>query len=193
MSDSPRPWTRLASRRLIERWWMTLRQDRVRLPSGHVLDEYHVLEYPDWSCVLALTNHGEAVIIQQYRYAIERVCTELPAGALDAGESPLEAAQRELLEETGYVAERWTALGRCAVEPSRHTNFGYLFVAEDARRVAEPTPDASEDLVVACIPAGDLMGLVETGEIVHGVHVAAVLWAAQRGFLPQVSGDAVNR
>jgi 8-oxo-dGTP pyrophosphatase MutT (NUDIX family) len=178
---------RLASRVLVERWWMTLREDRVRLPSGHVLDEYHVAEYPDWACALALTPDGHAVLVEQYRYGIDRVSLELPAGALDPGEDPLAAARRELREETGYEADRWTRLGRCAVEPGRHTNWGHVFVAEGARRVGLPLLDAAEDLAVRLVPVAGLVALVEGERIVHGVHVAAVMWAAQRGLLPGVA------
>lgn len=174
MPDSPRPWTQLASVRLLERWWMTLRRDRVRLPTGVVIDEYHVAEYPDWVAVLALTPEGEAVLVEQYRYGIERASLECPAGAIDPGEAPEAAARRELREETGFEAERWTAVARLAVEPSRHTNWAHLFVAEGAERVAEPDLDATEDLVVRRYPAAELPTLIDEGRIVHGIHAALV-------------------
>lgn len=183
MDDAPRPWTPLASRTLLDRWWLTLREDRVRLPSGHVLDEYHVAEYPDWACVLALTDAGEAVLVEQYRYGIDRVLLELPAGAVDAGEDVAAAARRELLEETGYASDRWERLGRLAVEPGRHTNYGHVFVARGARRVADPAPDEAEDLRVRLVPARSLPDLVESGRIAHGVHAAAVFWALAKGWL----------
>ena len=185
--SSPSPWTRLDSREILSRWWMTLRQDRVRLPSGAVLDEYHVAEYPDWSAVVALTDGGQAVLVEQYRYGIDRVVWELPAGAVDADETDEAAARRELLEETGYAGRDWLRLGRLAVEPGRHTNYGHVWVATGCRRVAEPTPDAAEDLRVRLVPAPDLPGMVEDGRIAHGVHAAAVFWALARGLL---DGDA---
>lgn len=162
---------------------MTLREDRVRLPNGRVLDEYHVAEYPDWACVLALTDGGEAVLVEQYRYGFDRVILELPAGVIDPGEDPAEAARRELREETGYEARDWVRLGALAVEPGRHTNYGHVFVARGCRCVAEPTPDGTEDLRVRLVPAADLPGLVEAGQIAHGVHAAAVFWARARGWL----------
>ena len=187
MSDPapPRPWTTLASRTLVDRWWMTLRVDRVQIPDGPVLDEYHVAEYPDWACVLALTDDGQAVLVEQYRYGIDRVILELPAGALDAGEDPATAARRELLEETGYRARQWDALGRLAVEPGRHTNYGHLFVARGCERVAAPALDAAEDLRLRVVPAHTLPALVEAGEIAHGVHAAAVFWALAKGWLDE--------
>ena len=160
---------------------MTLREDRVRLPSGVVLDEYHVAEYPDWACVLALTDAGDAVLVEQYRYGIERTILELPAGVVDAGEAVAEAARRELREETGYVADDWTALGKLAVEPGRHTNYGHVFVARGCRRVGEPDLDDAEELRLRIVPAAALPALVEDGQIAHGVHAAAVFWELARG------------
>ena len=183
--DSPRPWTTLASDVVVDRWWMTLRVDRVQVPGGPVLDEYHVAEYPDWACVLALTDDGHAVLVEQYRYGIDRVLLELPAGALDAGEAPEVAARRELLEETGYQAREWRRLGRLAVEPGRHTNYGHLFVALGCRRVADPDLDPAEDLRQRLVPVTQLAARVEAGEIAHGIHAAAVFWAESKGWLDE--------
>lgn len=181
--STPQRWTTLASRDLLRRWWITLREDRVQLPNGHVLDEYHVAEYPDWACTLALTGDGEAVLVEQYRYGIDEVLLELPAGAIDDGETPEAAARRELREETGYAAGDLQPLGRLAVEPGRHTNYGHLFVARDVQRVGKPRLDVSEDIRVRCVPAADLPALVEAGRIAHGVHAAAVFWALHKGLV----------
>ncbi len=182
---APRPWTTLARKTLLKRWWMTLRVDRVQLPAGPVLDEYHVVEYPDWACALALTDDGDAVLVEQYRYGVGRALLELPAGMIDPGEDPEVAARRELLEETGYGARQWDALGRLAVEPGRHTNYGHLFVARGAHRVAAPALEATEDLRVRVVPARELPALVEAGEIAHGIHAAAVFWALAKGWLDE--------
>jgi 8-oxo-dGTP pyrophosphatase MutT (NUDIX family) len=189
-SGDDRRWETLASKTLLERWWLTLREDRVRLPSGAEIDEFHVAEYPDWALAVALTDDGQAVLVEQYRYAVDRMALEFAAGVVAPDEPPLKAARRELLEETGYEADDWIALGKCAVEPARHTNYGHLFVARGARRVAAPALDDTEDLRVRLVPAADLADLVERGEIVHGTHVAAVFWALQRGLIPSAENGA---
>ena len=179
----PAPWERLSSRTLVAHPWLTLREDRVRLPSGLILDAYHVVEVPSWACTLALTDDGHAVLVEQYRHGIGQSSLELPAGALDPGEAPLEGARRELLEETGYAAERWTPLGHTAPEPGRKTAWAHLFVAEGARRVAAPTLDATEDLALRLVPAHTLPDLAAQGGIVHAVHALVILLAAGRGML----------
>lgn len=181
--DTIRPWTRLASKTIVDRWWMTLREDRVRLPDGQVLDEYHVAAYPDWACVLALTEGGEAVLVEQYRYGVDRVGLELPAGMIDPGEAPEVAARRELREETGYEGRQWDQLGALAVEPGRHTNYGHIYVAQGCEAVALPETEATEDLRVRLVAAATLPDLVEQGQIGHGIHAAAIFWALSKGLL----------
>ena len=155
----------------------------MRLPTGHVLDAVSVGTLPDWAAVLALTGAGEAVLVEQYRYGVDRVGLELPAGALDAGEDPLDGARRELLEETGYGGGTWTPLGVVAPEPGRFDSHAHLFVAQGVTREAAPSLDASEDLAVRRVPAAELPGLAASGAIHHGIHVAAVFWALHRGLL----------
>ena len=183
-----RRWTQLATKTLIDRWWMRLREDRVQLPSGHVIEEFHVTDYPDWSAVIAITDDQQVVLVEQYRYGVDRVSVEFPAGAVDPGETPLASAERELLEETGYAAERWHALGALAAEPSRASNRGHFFVAEGARKVAEPQAEDTEDLRVLLRPAAAVLRMADDGAFVHGLHAAAAFWAARKGWLAEEEG-----
>lgn len=170
-------WKVLESRYLLKRWWMNLREDRVLLPNGTEIDEFHVIEYPDWCSVVCFTARGELVMVEQYRHGIGRMSLELPAGAMEPGEPALDAARRELLEETGYDAEQWTPLGRCAPEPSKHSNYAYLFRADGAVKIDEQDLDATEHMAVRLVDPADLPRLIQEGDIVHGIHVAALLMA----------------
>lgn len=178
-----KPWRVLHSRYLLKRWWMNLRVDRVQLPDGTEIEEFHVIEYPDWACVVCLDQDDRLVLVRQYRHGIGRTLLECPAGAVGASEDPLAAAQRELLEETGYAAEDWSYLGRCAPEPSKHTNYAHLFVARGARSVQPPQPDATEDLTVERLSLEEAFQQAEAGKFAHGIHLAALFWAQRRGLL----------
>lgn len=101
--SEPQKWQVLESHYVLDRQpYMTLREDKVALPNGAIIEDYFVFEYPSWVIVLALTPAREVVLIRQYRHGIGAVFFELAAGVPDAGENLLDCAQRELLEETGY-------------------------------------------------------------------------------------------
>lgn len=178
-----RSWTTLDQEVLIDRWWIRLRRDRVRLPDGEVIPEFHVVEYPDWALAVPVTAEGELVMVEQYRYGIDRVSLEFPAGALEEGEVARTGVERELLEETGYRSESWTRLGRCAPEPSKHTNWAHLFVARAVRRVADPSLDSTESLTLRLVPIDRVRDRVHEGDLAHGIHLTALFWALDRDLL----------
>ena len=103
MAKEIKKWTTLESRYIIERPWLTARVDKVQLPDGRINPEHYVLEYPKWVNVIAITTEGEMVMIRQYRHGFDQVLVELCAGVVEQGEAPIEAAQRELLEEPGKI------------------------------------------------------------------------------------------
>ena len=179
-----KPWHVLDSSVILERKWLRVRQERIGLPHGGEIDEFHVIEAPDWAAALAITESGHLVVVEQYRHGLGGLSRELPAGVVDAGETPLQAARRELLEATGYQADEWLPLLSTATETSRHTNRGHFFFAKSARRVGEATPGADENIRVVLVSPEELLTSVEAGGIAHGLHVAAILMATRRGYLP---------
>lgn len=184
MSDDSRRWKTLSSRLLVDRWWMRLREDRVLLPTGVEIEEFHVAEHPDWALAIPLREDGHVVMVEQYRYGIDQVTLEFPAGVVQEGEDPGHAAKRELLEETGYAATSLVRLGSLSIEPNRNTNYGHLYFASEVQQANEPQPDATEDLSVRLVQASALLDLLDAGHIVHGMHAAALLLAFQKGLMP---------
>lgn len=173
-----------ASRYLLRRPWMRLREDEVMREDG-ATSTWHVVEYPDWACVLPLTPDGRIVLVEQHRFGVARACLELPGGVQDDGEAPLDAARRELREETGFTAEAWTRLGAAAPDPARFTNHATVFVATGARRTHAPRPDADERLAVHLLAPDALAEAVAAGAMPHAVHLLGLAWARERGYLPR--------
>lgn len=135
------------------------------------------LELPDWVDVIAVTPDDCVVLVDQYRHGVRRVRTEFPAGSVDGGEAPVAAARRELLEETGYASTCWHAIGAAAVYPAAQSNRIHCFLALDARKAADPTPDAAEIINVRELPLGDLLEQVRTGRLeLPALQLADLVW-----------------
>lgn len=180
-----KPWQVLESRTLVERPWLRVDEQRVALPHGGTINEFHLITSPDWVAVLALTEAGRVVLVEQYRHGAAKTSRELPAGVIDPGETPLAAAQRELLEETGHAAsaDDWQPLITVQTEPARHTTRAHFFFARRAKRVSEPRVDANENIDVHLLTVDELLTSIDEGQLFHGVHVGAILTAERRGWL----------
>jgi ADP-ribose pyrophosphatase len=173
-------WERLRSERLFETPYFALRSDRLRLPDTTIKDPYYVVERPDAAIIFPLTREGEVVLVRQYRPPLERMELGLPAGLVEEGEKPETAARRELLEETGYSGGEWEPLGALASSPSLKDNWAYLFLARGVEASAPPDPDEHELVEVIKISVGELLGLIQSGQIVSSSGVAAIMLALER-------------
>lgn len=168
-------WKLLGSEYLIRRPWLTARRDRVQLPDGTVHPEYYVLEYPTWVNIIALTRDGRFVMVEQYRHGLADVFMELVAGTCEQGENPLEAAQRELLEETGYAGGQWAPFAVLSANPSSMNNLSHTFLATGVERVAEQHLDTTEDIAVHLLTEQEVLALLRTDSIKQAL-MAASLW-----------------
>jgi ADP-ribose pyrophosphatase len=185
LADELAPWELLGSTLLLQRPpWLALYQDAVRLPSGRCLDDFYRVVLPDYVLVAAFTPAGQLVMVRGYKHGLGRVSLFAPAGHLDPGEDPLEGAQRELFEETGYTAATWQLLGRFLTDGNRQCGMAYLFLARAAVPSAEPrVPDDAEELEVELIDPADFGRRVREGDIALLPTVAAIALALT---LPEV-------
>lgn len=168
-------WEVLGREYLYRRPWLTVRRDRVRLPTGAVNDEYYVLEYPTWVNVIAIDREGRFVMVEQYRHGLQEVFTELVAGVAEEGEAPLEAAQRELLEETGYAGGTWRLNTVLSANPGSQNNLSYSFIATGVERVAEQHLDETEDVAVRLLSRDEVLQLLRSDTLKQAL-MAAPLW-----------------
>lgn len=133
-----------------------------------------MLDAPDWVNVIALTPKKEVILVEQYRFGTERPSLEIPGGVCDRGESPLEAARRELEEETGYTSARWSSLGQVSANPAIQNNYNHFFVAEECSPVGETNFDRHERIIVHKVPFEQFLDLIREGVVDHSLMVAAV-------------------
>jgi ADP-ribose pyrophosphatase len=135
------------SKRTVLRYgkFLTVENHRVQLPDGQVIEDWPWIITPDYVNVLAMTKDGEFLCFRQTKYALEGSSLAPVGGYLEPGEEPLAAAQRELLEETGYQAAQWIHLGSYVVDANRGAGTGHLFLACGAHRVAEAQADDLEE------------------------------------------------
>ena len=175
MVDKDMKWKTLAQKYLIKRPWLTARVDKVELPTGAVIDEYYVLEYPDWVNTIAITKDGKFVFVRQYRYAIGKTVNEICAGVIEKGEKPMEAAKRELMEETGFGGGTWQRWMEISANPSTHTNITHCFLATDVEQQGVQHLDKGEDIDVRLFTREEVLDMLRKGEIWQSL-MAAPLW-----------------
>ncbi len=132
-----------------------------------------VLESPDWVNVLALTADSRVLLVKQFRFGTAHITTEIPAGLVDPGEEPLETAQRELLEETGYTSSKWSYLGYVEPNPAFLNNRCHHWLAQEITKTAEPDLDEGEDIEVCFMNFDEIRRAVRDGLIDHVLALSA--------------------
>ena len=168
-------WKTLSSEYLHRRPWLTVRKDVVQLPNGVIHDEYYVLEYPTWVNVIARTRDGKYVMVEQYRHGLQEIFTELVAGIAEPGEQPIEAARRELLEETGYGNGEWRLNMVICANPGSQNNLTYSFIADGVEKISEQHLDTTEDVEVKLLDESEVIDLISSDKMKQAL-MAAPLW-----------------
>ena len=155
--------------------WLSVRQECVELPNGTQIPSWYILEFPDWINVIAITKDGKMVMEDQYRHGLGETHYELVAGVVDEGETPLQAAQRELSEETGYEGGEWRLFMTLSPNPTNHNNLSYTFLATGVEKKREQHQEPTEDIHVDIMSREEVYELLQSGEIIQALH-AAPLW-----------------
>ena len=168
-------WHVLKSSYLFQNKWLTIRKDHVRLPSGYEMNDFYIIEQPSFVNIIAVDRHGNFILEKQYRHGLQQINYELPAGKIDKEETPLQAAKRELLEETGYSSDNWAEYYISVPNASSMTNHCFTFIAIDVEQNSDRYLEESEEIEICIVTKEELIKLLSQKQIIEGVHQAP-LW-----------------
>lgn len=163
----------IATQRLHDGRIISMREDTVALPSGRT-GKREIIEHKGAVAILPVRPDGKVVLVQQYRHATGEVLLELPAGGLNAGEDPQACAARELIEECGLKAERFTLLFSCFLAPGYSSELIHVFLAEELEDV-DAEPEEDENLEIGEYSLDELMQLIDAGQIRDAKTLAGLL------------------
>jgi ADP-ribose pyrophosphatase len=174
----PEIWKTISSRPIYKNKWMGLREDQVELPNGRTTI-YGVCEFGECVGVLPFMDDNQVVMVRQYRYVHqENHRWEMPTGGLHPGESPEQAAQRELMEESGYRADQLTWISTYHTSKCICHETAHLYIGRNLE-IAEALPDETEFFERAVLSFDEVLRMVEKSEIRDSMTVIAVLHAAR--------------
>lgn len=173
-------WTLLDSKYIIQRPWATLRVDKLQLPNGNIKEEYYVLEYPTWVNMVGITEDDKILFVKQYRHGAGEILIELPAGVVEFGENPADAARRELLEETGFAFESIEEICQLHANPATSGNITYTYLLTGGKKIKEQELDHSEDIEVVEMTIPDAKELLLSNGISQALHTSALFYAFEK-------------
>ncbi|MER3498734.1 MAG: DNA mismatch repair protein MutT [Chitinophagaceae bacterium] len=168
-------WKILSSETILKDNWCTVRKDKCEKPDGTIVSHYYVYEFPTWATALAITEDNKAVLVKQYRHALEEISLETPGGVVEDGESFEKGIARELLEETGYEFSEFHYLGKTSPNPSTNNNWMHMFLATGGKKIAEQSLDQNEEIEVELYSIEELKQLVKENKIIQAMHVNCIV------------------
>ncbi len=183
MTHSPRPWHVLARRTIYDSAWIGLQQVDIRLPDDSVIRASHLVDYKHpAAAVVPLARDGRILLIDHYRFQTDTRGWEIPAGKIDDGETPEQAAARELREETGHRAESFKHIGKYHPSNGSSNQVFHIFVARDVTRVGA-IEDTNEVMGLRWFTVTEVRALIARNEILDGLSLTGLCWAITVGEL----------
>jgi ADP-ribose pyrophosphatase len=154
--------------------WISHSIHKVLLPDGRVIDDFNQVGIPDFVVIVATTPEGLYILERQYKHGIGKVSLTLPGGSINPGESPLCAAKRELLEETGLIAGSWEQLGTYVGDANYGCGCAHVFRAHNVVQVSQPDSGDLEEIEIVHLNGREVLKNLLRGEIVATAAVAAL-------------------
>ena len=167
-------WQKLRSESGPDLGILNVRFDWLKHPTEDRTLKRLVLESVDWINVVALTEDGQSVMVEQYRFGVGSCTLETPGGMVDSGETPLQAAQRELKEETGYSGGRWKSLGAVQPNPAIHSHLCHHFLAEGVTKNDSQDLGQGEAIAVHLYSIDQVRSAIVDGSLRHVLAISAL-------------------
>ena len=188
-------WEEIRTEHIVQDEWIDFRRSAYRFPDGTVFEPYYSYSRRDYVVIVASDEAGRLLCVRQYRQGIGRVTTEFPAGGIErsdgkeyrgreerskeCSEEALEAAKRELREETGYESDEWSHLLTVPSNATIADNYAYIFKADHCRKVAGQELDETEFLNLETYRPEEIDAMIQSGDFPQAVHVMAWLLAKE--------------
>ena len=182
-------WEEVRTEHIVQDEWIDFRRSAYRFPDGSVFEPFYSYSRRDYVVIVASDEDGKYLCVRQFRHGIKEVTTEFPAGGIErtdgkeygsknsssASENALEAARRELLEETGYISDDWTHLLTVPSNATIADNYAHIFMAKKCRKSGEQNLDETEFLNVRKYSAAEIEEMIDQGDFQQAVHIMAWL------------------
>ncbi len=166
MPSKHRPWQVLETREVYSAPpRIRVSVERVRLPDGRVVEDFHQIESFDYALVVARLEDGRILLVRQYKHGARSVGLYVPGGYIAPGEEPLVAAQRELLEETGCTSEEWRSLGKYVCNANQGCGHAHFFAAERVQPVTAPQSGDLEEMELVQLTTQETLAAIARGEV----------------------------
>ena len=187
-------WEEISTEHIVQDQWIDFRRSAYRFPDGSVFEPFYSYSRRDYVVIVASDTNGNYLCVRQFRHGIKEVTTEFPAGGIErtdgkeygsrggslASEDALEAAKRELLEETGYASDDWTHLLTVPSNATISDNYAHIYMAKNCRKAGEQNLDETEFLNVKKYSSTEIEEMINKGQFQQAVHIMAWLMA-QKG------------
>ena len=168
-----RPWKVISSKKDESYRVFNLRTDRAVSPRTGREHNFFILESSSWVNVIPLTTNNEVILVRQYRHGTRDITLEIPGGLVERQDTPKEAAERELFEETGYRASETLLMGSVHPNPAIQNNQCYTYLAKGVFLAGRQQQDEKEDIEVLIRPLDEIPRLIQEGLITHALVLAA--------------------
>ncbi len=182
-------WEEISCEHIINDEWIDFRKSAYKFPDGRTFEPYYSYSRRDYVVIVATDEEGNYICVRQFRHGIKRVTTEFCAGGIErtdgkqygnrlnveSAEDALEAAKRELMEETGYESDDWKFLLSVPSNATMADNYANIFVARNCKKVSGQSLDETEFLNVHLHTRAEIDSMIEAGEFPQAVHILALL------------------